>query len=103
VLILLVYYPDGEEAMGSLTHMVVVILLAILTMVSMLWPDPLRLRAKPDKPSANLDPIAVQETLAVPLPVVVAANDEEQVPPELQEPAMSVGSSGESRSDLAPQ
>lgn len=101
VLILLVYYPDGEEAMGSLPHMIVVILLAILTMVSMLWPDPLRLRGKPGKPEASLDPIAAEETLAVPLPVVAGASDE--VPAELQEPAMSARSAGESRSDLAPQ
>jgi alpha-1,6-mannosyltransferase len=105
VLILLVYYPDGEEAMGSLPHMIVVILLALLTMASMLWPDPLRLRGKPKKPEANLDPIAAEETLAVPLPVVASAADGAgaEVPPELQEPAMSVRSSGETRSDLAPQ
>ena len=101
VLILLVYYPNGEEAMGSLPHMIVVILLALLTMASMLWPDPLRLRGKPGKPEANLDPVAAEETLAVPLPVVAGATGE--VPPELQEPAMSVRSSGEPRSDLAPQ
>ena len=101
VLILLVYYPDGEEAMGSLPHMVVVILLALLTMASMLWPDPLRLRGKSNKPEANLDPVAAEETLAVPLPVVAGASGD--VPAELQEPAMSVRSSGETRSDLAPQ
>ncbi|HEX5404235.1 MAG TPA: polyprenol phosphomannose-dependent alpha 1,6 mannosyltransferase MptB [Pseudonocardiaceae bacterium] len=48
VLILLVYYPDGEGAMGDLPHMVWVILAAILTGVSMLKYDPLGLRHKPD-------------------------------------------------------
>jgi alpha-1,6-mannosyltransferase len=47
VLILLVYYPNGEGAMGDLGHMLIVILLAILTWVSMLRPDPLRLRSRP--------------------------------------------------------
>ncbi len=111
VLILLVYYPDGQEAMGDLVHMVIVILLALLTMASMLWPDPLRLRAKPGKPKADLDPAAAEETLAVRLPIVAGAkgsgDDAEAgngaVPPELQEPAMSMGSAGEQRSDLAPQ
>jgi alpha-1,6-mannosyltransferase len=48
VLILLVYYPNGEGAMGSWPHMVWVILAAILAGVSMLKYDPLGLRAKPD-------------------------------------------------------
>src|SRR6202000_2962844 len=48
VLILLVYYPNGEGAMGSLPHMVWVILAAILAGVSMLKYDPLGLRRKPD-------------------------------------------------------
>lgn len=48
VLVLLVYYPNGEGAMGDLLHMVLVILAAILTGVSMLKVDPLSLRTKPD-------------------------------------------------------
>jgi alpha-1,6-mannosyltransferase len=48
VLILLVYYPNGEGAMGSLPHMIWVILAALLTGAAMLKYDPLGLRAKPD-------------------------------------------------------
>jgi alpha-1,6-mannosyltransferase len=48
VLILLVYYPNGEGAMGDLPHMIWVILAAILAGVSMLRYDPLGLRRKPD-------------------------------------------------------
>lgn len=44
VLILLVYYPNGEGAMGSLPHMIWVILAALLAGVSMLKVDPLGLR-----------------------------------------------------------
>ncbi|HEX3783651.1 MAG TPA: polyprenol phosphomannose-dependent alpha 1,6 mannosyltransferase MptB [Pseudonocardiaceae bacterium] len=87
VLILMVYYPDGEEAMGSLPHMVVVILLALLTMASMLWPDPLRLRRKPRGPGTNLDPGVAEEALAVPLPIVKEAGPAVVTRPE---PAMSV-------------
>lgn len=47
VLILLVYYPNGEGAMGSWGHMVWVFLAAILTGVSMVKYDPLGLRGKP--------------------------------------------------------
>jgi alpha-1,6-mannosyltransferase len=50
VLILLVYYPNGEGAMGDLGHMVWVILAAILTGVSMLKVDPLGLRLRPSVP-----------------------------------------------------
>ena len=104
VLILLVYYPDGEEAMGNLLHMVIVILLAILTTASMLWPDPLRLRAKRGKPGVDLDPVAAEETLKVRLPIPAGADGADgAVPPELQEPAMTSRSSESARSDLAPQ
>jgi hypothetical protein len=44
VLILLVYFPNGEGAMGNLAHMAWVFLAAVLTGVSMLREDPLRLR-----------------------------------------------------------
>jgi alpha-1,6-mannosyltransferase len=44
VLILLVYYPDGESAMESFSHMVWVIVLAIVAGVSMRRVDPLGLR-----------------------------------------------------------
>ncbi|HKN98894.1 MAG TPA: polyprenol phosphomannose-dependent alpha 1,6 mannosyltransferase MptB [Pseudonocardiaceae bacterium] len=47
VLILLVYYPNGEGAMGSPAHMIWVFLAAILTGWSMLRFDPLGLRDKP--------------------------------------------------------
>jgi hypothetical protein len=48
VLVLLVYYPNGEGAMGDLVHMIWVILAAILTGVSLVKFDPLGLRGKPD-------------------------------------------------------
>ncbi|HVV18216.1 MAG TPA: polyprenol phosphomannose-dependent alpha 1,6 mannosyltransferase MptB [Pseudonocardiaceae bacterium] len=48
VLVLLVYYPNGEGAMGDLLHMIWVFLAAILTGVSMLKVDPLGLRHRPD-------------------------------------------------------
>lgn len=44
VLILLVYYPNGEGAMGDLWHMIWVILAAVLTALSVLKVDPLGLR-----------------------------------------------------------
>jgi alpha-1,6-mannosyltransferase len=88
VVILMVYYPDGEEAMGNFPHMVVVILLALLAMASMLWPDPLRLRGKSGKPGTDLDPGAAEQTLAVPLPIVKEAGD--SVPASLPAPASSV-------------
>jgi alpha-1,6-mannosyltransferase len=104
VVILMVYYPDGEEAMGNPLHMVIVILLALLTTASMLWPDPLRLRRRPTKPVTDLDPIAAEETLAVRLPIVKEPAD--AVPSSLQESAMSVEhvvGAAEMPSDLAPQ
>jgi alpha-1,6-mannosyltransferase len=50
VLILLVYFPNGEGAMGNLWHMIWVILAAILAGVSMVKVDPLGLRSKPVVP-----------------------------------------------------
>jgi alpha-1,6-mannosyltransferase len=50
VLILLVYFPTGEGAMGNLWHMIWVILAAILAGVSMIKEDPLGLRSKPAFP-----------------------------------------------------
>jgi alpha-1,6-mannosyltransferase len=50
VLILLVYFPNGEGAMGNLWHMIWVILAAILAGVSMVKEDPLGLRSKPAVP-----------------------------------------------------
>jgi alpha-1,6-mannosyltransferase len=50
VLILLVYFPNGEGAMGNLWHMIWVILAAILAGVSMVKVDPLGLRSKPTEP-----------------------------------------------------
>ncbi|HYS36765.1 MAG TPA: polyprenol phosphomannose-dependent alpha 1,6 mannosyltransferase MptB [Pseudonocardiaceae bacterium] len=50
VLILLVYFPNGEGAMGNLWHMIWVILAAILAGVSMVKVDPLGLRSKPAVP-----------------------------------------------------
>jgi alpha-1,6-mannosyltransferase len=47
VLVLLVYYPNGEGAMGDLPHMIWVVLAAILTGVSMVKVDPLGLRPQP--------------------------------------------------------
>jgi alpha-1,6-mannosyltransferase len=50
VLILLVYFPNGEGAMGNLWHMIWVVLAAILAGVSMVKEDPLGLRSKPAVP-----------------------------------------------------
>jgi alpha-1,6-mannosyltransferase len=50
VLILLVYFPNGEGAMGNPWHMIWVILVAILAGVSMIKEDPLGLRSKPVVP-----------------------------------------------------
>jgi hypothetical protein len=47
VLILLVYYPNGEAAMGDLLHMIWVILAAILTGAAVMKVDPLGLRHRP--------------------------------------------------------
>ncbi len=73
VLILLVYYPNGEGAMGSLPHMIWVILAAILAGVAMLKYDPLGLRSKPDDHGTLPGDVAA----AVP-PVAAGAED---VPP----------------------
>lgn len=90
VLILLVYYPNGEGAMGSLPHMVWVILAAILTAVSMLKYDPLGLRSKPDDPgtlSGDTAP-AVPATVDAPAPVpVVAAEPVAEADPAGERPA----------------
>jgi alpha-1,6-mannosyltransferase len=49
VLVLLVYYPDGESAMDSLWHMLWVTALAVLAGVSMFRLDPLGLRRSRDR------------------------------------------------------
>ncbi|HEY0806042.1 MAG TPA: polyprenol phosphomannose-dependent alpha 1,6 mannosyltransferase MptB [Pseudonocardiaceae bacterium] len=66
VLILLVYYPNGESAMYSFGHMVLVLLAAILAGVSILKADPLGLRS--------------------PAPPVTLTGDVHTVPPPLAEP-----------------
>ncbi|HEX3649691.1 MAG TPA: polyprenol phosphomannose-dependent alpha 1,6 mannosyltransferase MptB, partial [Pseudonocardiaceae bacterium] len=80
VLILLVYYPNGEGAMGSLPHMIWVILAAILTSVSMLKYDPLGLRDKHDDHGTLTGDVAPAVPTAVdpsvpPLPVAAAESD----------------------------
>lgn len=76
VLILLVYYPNGEGAMGSWPHMIWVILAAILTAVSMLKYDPLGLRGKLDDHGALGGDVSAAVRAAVesptPVPVVTA-------------------------------
>ncbi len=88
VLILLVYYPNGEGAMGDLPHMVLVILAAILTGVSMAqaWPTRSACGANPEA-HGNLEPIAAEETLAE-WPLTAGRATAEEVPPS-PEPAMS--------------
>jgi alpha-1,6-mannosyltransferase len=78
VLILLVYYPNGEEAMGDLPHMVWVILAAILTTVSVLKVDPLGLRSRLDDHGTLGGDTATAEPSSPP-DVVVAADAEPQV------------------------
>jgi alpha-1,6-mannosyltransferase len=80
VLILLVYYPNGEGAMGSLPHMIWVILAAILTSVSMLKYDPLGLRSRPAAHGAHTGDVAPAVPTAVDpsvpgLPVAAAESD----------------------------
>jgi alpha-1,6-mannosyltransferase len=94
VLILLVYYPNGEGAMGDLVHMVFVVLFAVLAMVSMTKYDPLKLRQRlwglPPKtdgsqlavvPSAELlvDPPEVPDS---PESVLTAGKQTEQAEPK---------------------
>src|SRR6266568_2815237 len=68
VLILLVYYPTGEEAMYSLGHMIVVALAAILAGVSMLKVDPLGLRAARPAPVTLSGDVHSVPPLVVPEP-----------------------------------
>lgn len=67
VLILLVYYPNGEGAMGDFWHMVCVLLAAVLTGWSMLKVDPLGLRGHPKPVSAT----GTGTAAAVPVPVAM--------------------------------
>jgi alpha-1,6-mannosyltransferase len=76
VLILLVYYPNGEGAMGDLWHMVWVILAAILTGVSMLKVDPLGLRSTPSAP------LTLTADAHTPVPPTVTVPAEEPEPAE---------------------
>jgi alpha-1,6-mannosyltransferase len=87
VLILLVYYPDGEGAMGDLVHMVVVIVFAILAGVSMLKSDPLKLRARlwglpPAKDDTRL-------TRVPPAELLIDAPEESADLPDAPEPALT--------------
>jgi len=68
VLILLVYFPNGEGAMGNLWHMIWVILAAILAGVSMVKVDPLGLRSKPAVPVVLASDAHVVLTPDVPVP-----------------------------------
>lgn len=65
VFVLLVYYPNGEGAMGDLLHMVEVILAAILTGVSMLKFDPLGLRRNRHAPVTPAGDVAAAEPAEV--------------------------------------
>jgi alpha-1,6-mannosyltransferase len=51
VVAMLVYYPNGEAAMYSVSHMAWVVLAALLVLVSMFRPDPLRLGSR--RPAAE--------------------------------------------------
>jgi alpha-1,6-mannosyltransferase len=79
VLILLVYYPNGEGAMGDLVHMIFVILAAVLTFASMLKVDPLGLRRRSaDHHTLTGDVAAVTPTdITEMLPSAVTAAVEE--------------------------
>jgi alpha-1,6-mannosyltransferase len=68
VLILLVYFPNGEGAMGNLWHMIWVILAAILAGVSMVKVDPLGLRSKPAVPVVLASDAHIVLTSDVPVP-----------------------------------
>jgi alpha-1,6-mannosyltransferase len=72
VLILLVYYPNGEAAMGDLWHMVWVILAAILTVVSVMKVDPLGLRHRP----VGTTTLNGDASGAVPSPDDIASHDD---------------------------
>jgi alpha-1,6-mannosyltransferase len=72
VLILLVYFPNGEGAMGDLPHMIWVILAAILTVVSVLRVDPLGLRTKLEDHGTLTGDAAPAETAVVLLPAANA-------------------------------
>jgi alpha-1,6-mannosyltransferase len=88
VLILLVYYPNGEGAMGDLPHMIWVILAAILAGVSMLKYDPLGLRRKPDDHGTLVGDVspAAGEVIVDAEPATV---EEPQPEPTADEPARS--------------
>jgi alpha-1,6-mannosyltransferase len=89
VLILLVYFPNGEAAMNDLLHMVWVILAAILTIVSVLRVDPLGLRAKLEDhgtPTGDTAPTGTATEPAVVLPAENAAATVESGVAESGEP-----------------
>jgi len=74
VLILLVYFPTGEGAMGNLWHMIWVILAAILAGVSMIKEDPLGLRSKPAFP-VTLSAVSTASVTVPATPTVDGAVD----------------------------
>lgn len=56
VVAMMVYYPNGEAAMYSLSHMAWVVLAALLAWVSMFRPDPLRLRSRRPEAESSATP-----------------------------------------------
>jgi alpha-1,6-mannosyltransferase len=77
VLILLVYYPNGESAMNSFWHMIVVLAVAILAGISILRADPLGLRSAP--PTVTLTNDVPPLTVPTPEPAAQESRAEEAV------------------------
>jgi alpha-1,6-mannosyltransferase len=98
VLILLVYFPNGEGAMGDLPHMIWVILAAILTGVSVLKVDPLGLRAKLDDHGTLTGDAAPAES-PTETAVVLPAENTAVVEPDITEPDVTESDIAEAEQD----
>jgi alpha-1,6-mannosyltransferase len=97
VLILLVYFPNGEGAMGDLPHMIWVILAAILTGVSVLKVDPLGLRSTLEDHGTLSGDTAAVESSSSPIVVVGGGTENSATVDDAPTPTPSTPSAAESQ------